>query len=240
MTAERQPNGFKCCALRKSFNDLLLGGESKTSLKYSYRVEAISLPNGKESLFGKYHIHKDGELIYRTEGLGPIHATLIYDAKSKCLTSNLIHSMLPKELGGLSPPGMYMANVMAFDILMESGLLFIHGGAFHLDGKTICIFSPSQTGKTTVISMLIKEGAKYIGEDAILTDGKIVHLVPPHRFDKFSILSKENIIPSSKIDHAYICDYGKKNGADKRSKAISYLRIYPTEYPSITMAWSRH
>jgi hypothetical protein len=139
--------------------------------------------------------------------------------------------MLPKELGGLSPSGMYMANVMAYDILRESGLLFIHGGAFQLDGRTVCIFSPSQTGKTTVISKLIQNGAKYLGEDAILTDRKIVHLVPPHKLDKFGVLSKDDIMRYSKIDCAYICDYGKKNGGDKRSKAISYLRILSNRVP---------
>ena len=63
-----------------------------------------------------------------------------------------------------------------------------------------------------------------------MTDGKIVHLVPPHKLDKFGVLSKDDIMRYSKIDCAYICDYGKKNGGDKRSKAISY-RILSNRVP---------
>ncbi len=204
---------------------------SKTSRNYSYKVSSIATPNGETSSFGPFEVHDEGNIIFRAARLGPVRASFIYDVRSRCLTSNVMHSMLPMEIGGLWPPGNHLADIMALDLLKDEGLLFIHGGAFRLDGETICVFSPGRTGKTTAVDMLLRKGARYIGEDAILTDGRTVHLVPPHEPEKLSMPNKNDVVQSSKIDRIYICENGSAKHADERARAVSLLSIFSNRVP---------
>ncbi len=231
LSSEHRPKGFKCCSFNEKWNEIVKDMGSESSERYVYTVGAITTPNGKRSSFGPFQVHDEGDLIYRTALFGPFRTTFTYDVKKKNLTSNIVHSLLPIEVGGLWPSGRHLADIMAMDLLKDSGLLFIHGGAFRLDGKTIGLFSPGQTGKTTTIESLVQNGAKYLGEDALLTDGKTVHLVPPFAHDMFSFLNKENVLRASTMDRIYICERGKVNGTSERTRAISHLRMFSNRVP---------
>jgi hypothetical protein len=181
--------------------------------------------------FGKFRYFNGGDVISNTTRIGPIRATFTYDVTNRTFTSNLAHSMVPLVIGGMWPSGMHLADVIAFDALRLSGLMFLHGGAFRMDGKTVCIFSPSGTGKTTAINCMLQIGAEYIGEDVVLTDGRTVLLVPPYEPDKLEAPSKKSIRLASHIDRVYLYEPGKKNGTSVRDRSISQLRIFSNRVP---------
>jgi hypothetical protein len=186
---------------------------------------------GEGTKFGKFSYFNSGEVISNTTRIGPIRASFTYDVGNRIFTSNLAHSMVPLVIGGLWPSGIHLADVMAFDALRMSGLMFMHGGAFRMDGKTICIFSPCGTGKTTAINSMLQMGAEYIGEDVVLTDGQTVRLVPPYEPGKLSPPNRKSIRLTSHIDRVYLYEPGKKNGTTVRARSISQLRIFSNRVP---------
>lgn len=229
MTAIRLPRRLKCCTPDREWNDLLLSQTTSPGRNYTYEVDN-AIPAGG-TRFGKFRYFDGGDVISSTTRIGPILASFTYDVPNRIFTSNLAHSMVPLVMGGLWPSGMHLADVIAFDALRSSGLMFLHGGAFRMDGKTICIFSPPGTGKTTAINDLLQIGAEYIGEDVVLTDGRKVLLVPPYEPGKLNTPNKRSIRLASQIDRVYLYEPGRKNGTTLRARSISQLRIFSNRVP---------
>ena len=138
---------------------------------YTVKIGKPTSPGPECYRFRNFYVDTDNGIVYHKERFGAFKFSFDYDIRSRCLTSNRLDSYVPVEIGQLWPVGLHISNIIALDMLMKDNLVFLHGASFEIDGKTVCVFSPSGTGKSTMIRKKIANGARYISEDVILTDG---------------------------------------------------------------------
>lgn len=232
ISGKTPPRGVTFCALNEKWNDLLFDVSTPAVLNYSYSVESVAMPDEQGARFANFTIFKDGDLIQRTRSFGPLHLRFSYDSPGRKMTSNLGHHMIPNELGALWPAGLHLSHIMALDMLRVKKMLFLHGASFRIDGKTICLFSPGRTGKTTVVNKMLQMGAKYIAEDVLLIDGKSAYLVPPNEtIASEHLVTRNNIEISSRVDQVFICTPGTAGDTTLKRRAISDLCVFSQRIP---------
>jgi len=73
----------------------------------------------------------------------------------------------------------YVLTDIATLLLLRKGLLALHCSSFRLEGRTVVVLAPSNSGKTlTTMLMCMDHGAEFLAEDLAVTDGKMVYGIP--------------------------------------------------------------
>jgi len=224
--------GFAICKYNREYNKSLFE-YSKTKSEYVYKCKKneIKIPKKNDGHYQYYFLNND--VIYYERKLGPMTLKFSYDLISKTFNFDKINTIIPFEIGQIWPIGLHLSNIISVDLLMNRNLLLIHGAALEYNDRTICILSPSRTGKTSLINSLIKKGAKYISEDIILTDGKKVYLIPPNNNSFFH--NTKNLIDiskmDSKIDELVFVTINKGGELYDKKILLSLLNLYSNRIP---------
>lgn len=211
-----------------------MNGVSNEKARFSYKLRI-----GKSDLPSSRHHHgtcpfryfyvdpKNGNVLHHQK-VGMMTFSSDYDPGQRLMTSNRLNSYVPMEIGHLWPVGLHLSNIISMDMLLSEGMVFLHGAAYEMDGKSVCIFSPGGTGKTSLMKKMLEKGAKYIAEDVLLTDGKHIYSIPPNNLNwiAMSRTFKPEITSMSEVDKMIFSVPFDISAKDPRATALSLLRIY--------------
>jgi hypothetical protein len=224
--------GFSLCKFDPKFNTRLRTISGPPRRIYHYRVgDAQEI---KESDFRfQFYSGKIGESnLFYNRRKGPIRFRMSYDRSKNLMITNGPYSYLPLALGEVWPPGLHLANMIIYDLLMDERVLTLHGCVFEYEGRTVCVFSPRRTGKSTLIRTMLSRGARYIDDDTVLTDGAHVYLTPPNDNKTMKqFRDSQGLCPISKIDEIAFSYPHPVSKTNEVAVAHSELLMYTNRVP---------
>lgn len=82
------------------------------------------------------------------------------------------------RFNNLHSPG-YILTDLICTLLLQRQMCALHCSAFSINGKTVLVIAPPDTGKTlTTMRAVFDHGASYISEDLAITDGRKIYACP--------------------------------------------------------------
>lgn len=157
-------NGFHLC------QDFDFFQCAKAENRFHYKVRAdenIIIPGDYD--FRSEYVFKKGNRWYYKRKILFWELKFVYDKKDKTFSFNKAYSFLPFAIGGITPVGGQITNIIALDLFL-AGFICGRGMAVQYEKKNICFIAPGFNGKTTFLSQYLKKGAKYIAEDVLILD----------------------------------------------------------------------
>jgi hypothetical protein len=112
-------------------------------------------------------------------GIGRLSMLLEWDSQRPRLTVNpTFHRLARVTLGNVHSAGWLVRDITNL-VLLRNNYVLLHAAAIQHHDRVLVIFGLSNTGKTTsVFSMVRNSGARFFGDDLVLTDGINIHSCP--------------------------------------------------------------
>lgn len=158
----------------------------RVDLKVRFTVHETAPETCLRPTAGKYHyfsgVHGADSVEYRRTFVGGRDLWL----RLSGLVSGDIHLEVNRTYAryishrfmNLHSPGYILTDVAAW-ALLRRGYCPLHCAAFEIDGSTVVVLAPPNTGKTlTTMTACFDYGANFLAEDVAITDGNIVYGVP--------------------------------------------------------------
>lgn len=110
---------------------------------------------------------------------GRLSLLLEWDSEQPTLTVNkAFHRLAKVTIGNVHSVG-WLVRDLSNVVLLEKGYALLHAAALRYGEKVVVIFGLSNTGKTTTVFSLVKEhGARFYGDDLLVTDGSKLYACP--------------------------------------------------------------
>ncbi len=124
---------------------------------------------------------------------------LTYNTETKIFTYSKNLSYIPFAIGGVFPPGEFIADTMNYHLFL-AGFVIMRGIAYSYKGKTICVIAPGFNGKTAFLDHMLAQGAEYIAEDLLVIDIKNAIVYPTCPFIRRHAWQKNRSLKITKKD----------------------------------------
>jgi len=84
------------------------------------------------------------------------------------------NNVIRGAIGQLCPPEMHLDDLITIKLL-AGGMTPVHGAAVEINNKCLLIIAPPGVGKSLTSAVAIKNGAKLMSDDMVITDGNQIY-----------------------------------------------------------------
>lgn len=155
-------------------------GETPAGISLNYVV--TELERRPASPGGKYFcLGESGEMIYENQVgvFGWIRLEILWNKRAPVLKVNTLYSRLGRvSVETVFSPGRHLRDLSNI-VLLDNGYCLMHAAGVWHQGKSALFVGLSNTGKTTLVTDLVKNhGAMFYGDDLVVTDGISLYACP--------------------------------------------------------------
>jgi hypothetical protein len=138
------------------------------------------------AVLGKYHYFSgaqgEDKLLYRRPFLFSSELLLevsgLVANKPSIRVNPTYYKYVSHRFMNLHSVGYIMTDITALELL-RMGYVALHCSAFRVEGRTVVVFAPPNTGKTlTTMTACMDHGADFLAEDLGISDGSVLYPVP--------------------------------------------------------------
>lgn len=147
----------------------------------SFKVGSVVRRNDFKRVSEFYSVSDDNEGVYfQVSPMTSIVFRMLIEGIRKSDTivtcNRSYYNIVKGSVGQVYPPEVNVHDIIVAK-LIRKGIVPLHAAVFEICGKCLVIIAPPDTGKSLTCALAILQGAKFMGDDGVLTDGDNVYQI---------------------------------------------------------------